>query len=198
MTEATLGAVIGVFADIHGEYRLLERALAACRTEGVETIALLGDVIDRTEQADACALVLAGWAVVGVYGNHDLEIAQAAARGEIALRSESVWLLSGLRERVEIGDILLTHEQEQWGVNPFERFHGTEETEEAQPPEPRVTFAGHTHFRAARDDRGPIDVGRGTLTLDARRRYLINPGALADGRFIIWDRTTDIIRFRQV
>lgn len=197
MTDATLGDIVGVFADIHGEYRLLERALAACRAEGVETIALLGDVIDRTEQADACALALAGWPIVGVYGNHDLEIAQAAATREIALSEESVRLLSVLRDEVEIGDILLTHEQEQWGVNPFERFHGTPETDGAHP-EPRVTFAGHTHFRAARDDRGPIDVGRGTLTLDARRRYLINPGALADGRFIIWDRATDIIRFRQV
>lgn len=196
MTGLSLGAIFGVFADIHGEHRLLARALAACRAEGVETIALLGDVVDRAEQADACALALAGWPVVGVYGNHDLEIAQAAARGAIALRPAAVRLLGGLREIVEFGDVRLTHAQEQWGTNPFERFHGT--VANGALPEPRLTFAGHTHFRAARDDRGPIDVGRGTLTLDARRRYLINPGALADGRFIVWDRAAGIVRFRQV
>ena len=193
-----LGAVVGLFADVHGAHGTLSRALAECRTEGVATIALLGDLIDRTEQADACALALAAWHVVGVYGNHEREIALAAARQEVDLRDETIRLLSDLRERVVIDDVCLTHEGDEWGqVNPLLRVLGAPEAP-ARETDARITFAGHTHYRSARDERGTIDIARGRLTLDPRRRYLINPGALAIGQFAIWDRTTQVIEFRQV
>ncbi|MCA1669520.1 MAG: metallophosphoesterase [Thermomicrobia bacterium] len=193
-----LGGVVGLFADVHGAHGTLRRALDACRAEGVATIALLGDLIDRTEQADACALALAGWHVVGVYGNHEREIALAATRQEVELRDETIRLLSGLRERVVIEDVCLTHEGDGWGqANPLLRVLGAPESPAREVGE-RITFAGHTHYRSARDERGAIDIARGRLTLDPRRRYLINPGALASGQFAIWDRTTQVIQFRQV
>lgn len=192
-----LGAVVGLFADVHGAHRTLRQALTACRAEGVETIALLGDLIDRTEQADACAQALAGWHVVGVYGNHEREIA-LAARQEVDLRDETIRLLSDLRERVVIEEVCLTHEGDAWGqANPLLRVLGAPESPERDDGA-RITFAGHTHYRSARDERGTIDIARGRLTLDPRRRYLINPGALAVGQFAIWNRTTQIIEFRQV
>lgn len=195
MTEVRLGHCVGIFADVHGSYRTLERALAECKGAGVTTVALLGDLFDREEQADQAVSPLLGWDVVGVYGNHEREVALAAANGEIELKPETIALLSGLEERVVIGDICFTHEQEQWGIDPLARFRRTEPANGALP---RITFAGHTHFRAARDERGPIDLGRGRLALNAARRYLINPGALADGRFAIWDRIGAIIHFRQI
>jgi predicted phosphodiesterase len=192
-----LGAVVGLFADVHGAHRTLRHALDACRAEGVATIALLGDLIDRTEQADACARALAGWHVVGVYGNHEREIALAAARQEVDLHGETIRLLGDLRERVVIEDVCLTHEGDEWGrVNPLLQVLGAPEAPEHDGA--RITFAGHTHYRSARDERGTIDIARGKLTLDPRRRYLINPGALAVGQFAIWDRTTQVIEFRQV
>ena len=194
----TLGTRVGVFADVHGSVRTLERALTVCREEGVETIALLGDLFDRHEQADPCAEVLAGWHVVGVYGNHEREIALAAARQEVGLRDETIRLLSDLRERVVIEEVCLTHEGDEWGqANPLLRVLGAPESPEREGGA-RITFAGHTHYRSARDERGTIDIARGRLTLDPRRRYLINPGALAVGQFAIWNRTTQVIEFRQV
>lgn len=193
-----LGAVVGLFADVHGAHGTLRRALKECRAEGVTTIALLGDLIDRTEQADACALALAEWQVVGVYGNHEREIALAAARQEVDLRDEAIRLLSDLRERVVIEEVCLTHEGDEWGQgNPLLRVLGAPEAPEHNEGA-RITFAGHTHYRSVRDERGTIDIARGRLTLDPRRRYLINPGALAIGQFAIWNRTTQIIEFRQV
>jgi len=195
----TFGNIVGLFADIHGTTETLREALVECRAEGVTTIALLGDLLDRTEQADPCAAVLAGWEVIGVYGNHEREIALAAARGAVDLREETIRLLSGLQEEVAAGDVLLTHDSEQWGhhQSPLARLLHHAEAK-GHEPQARITFAGHTHFRQARDERGPIDITRGRIALDPRRRYLINPGALAAGQFAIWDRTLQIIQFRHV
>ena len=190
---------VGLFADVHGTIATLREALAACRAEGVRTIALLGDLLDRTEQADACAEALAGWEVVGVYGNHEREIALAAARGAVDLREETIRLLSGLQEEVTIGDVLLTHERSSGGtIRVRSRGSFITARHTAHEAKARITFAGHTHFRQVRDERGTIDIARGRLVLDPRRRYLINPGALAAGQFAIWDRTTQVIQFRQI
>lgn len=197
----TLSRRVGVFADVHGSTRTLERALANCREEGVETIALLGDLFDRYEQADPCALVLAGWHVVGVYGNHEREVAIEAALGVYPLLEETVQLLSALEEEVVIGDVRLTHEVEHWGhVDPIARLFGRGHHANGHhgAVTERLTFTGHTHFRQARDERGTLDIGRGSLSLDPSRRYLINPGALLIGQYAIWDRDDDVVYFRNV
>src|SRR4051812_9150254 len=136
----TLGAIVGLFADVHGTHRTLEKALAMCRAEGVTTIVLLGDLFDRAEQADACAAALAGWDVVGVYGNHEREIALAAdAHG---LRPETVHLLSGLAEEVVLGDIMFAHEVEHGGHH--RRYAGLPGSLQANGHEEhaRITFTG--------------------------------------------------------
>jgi predicted phosphodiesterase len=193
-----LGRSVALFADVHAATRILNRALLECRAAGVETVALLGDLFDRDEQADRCVEALEGWPVIGVYGNHEREAALAAATGELALRAETVALLTSLEEELSIDDVLFTHEVASWGHDdPYARLFGRESI--ATPPAgPRVTFTGHTHFRQARDERGPLDIARGELILAAGRRYLINPGPLLTGQFAIWDRESDIVRFRHV
>ena len=201
-TQPQLGRVVGVFADVHGAHGTLDRALAICREEGVETIALLGDLFDRAEQADACALALAPWPVVGVYGNHEREVALAAAAHRTLLRDETVQLLRALRERVIVEEVCLVHEADGWHRwerhNPVARLVSPDRMARAPGPATRITFAGHTHYRQARDERGPLDLGRGVLRLDPARRYLINPGALAAGQFAIWDRQAGVVHFRQI
>ncbi len=195
----TVGDVIAIVADVHGATRVLERALATCRDEGVETIALLGDLFDRPEQADPCAQTLAGWNVLGVFGNHEKELAEAAANGELVVQPETLQLLVGLQERLVIDDILLTHEVERWEhADPLSLLLNREGNGHREPNGARITFAGHTHYRSARDERGPLDVARGQLQLDPSRRYLINPGALTTGQFAILRRSTSTVLFRHV
>jgi len=197
--DAKLGRVVGLFADVHGSLPNLVGALDRCREAGVETIALLGDLFDRVEQADPCVRAFAGWHVTGVWGNHEREIAQAAA--ELGVLDEAtVALLQGLDEELVVEDICFAHEVARWGHDPFARFHRREHEQPHQPQGyvARLTFAGHTHFRAARDERGPLDVARGTLTLAPARRYLINPGALAVGQFAILDREAGRVSFHHV
>lgn len=194
----SLGTIVALFADVHAETRTLERALEVCDLSGVQTVALLGDLFDRAEEADRCAEILAGWHVTGVYGNHEREIALAAAAGTIALAEDTILMLSQLRERVVIDEVCLVHEEEQWGhVDPIARMFHRHETN-GHHSAARITFAGHTHFRLARDERGHLDVTRGSLRLEEHRRYLINPGALAAGQFAIWNRETRMIDFHQI
>ena len=193
-----LGNKVALFADVHGAHLTLVDALDECRQVNVTTVALLGDLIDRPEQADQCALALAGWDVVGVYGNHERAIAVEAEAYRGQLRDETLQLLGRLRERVVVDDVCLTHDEEQWGQHALlaRLRHQTESN--GHQPDARITFAGHTHFRSARDEHGPLDIARGRLALSERRRYLINPGALASGQFAIWDREAHIVSFHQV
>jgi predicted phosphodiesterase len=197
--DRALGRIIGIFSDVHGATRTLGRALEHCADSGVETIALLGDLFDRAEQADGCAQALAGWRVVGVYGNHEREVALAAGAGELELLEETVHFLSGLREDVLIEDVHLTHEVHHWAADdPIARLFGRGPDANGHAPRARVTFTGHTHYRQARDERGVLDIARGILPVDATRRYLINPGALMIGQYAIWNREEEVIYFRNV
>jgi predicted phosphodiesterase len=200
VAKVTLGRVVGLFADVHGSQRTLVRALDECREAGVDQIALLGDLFDRVEQADDCARALAAWSVVGVWGNHERDIVLDAAEHG-GLEAETVQLLTGLGEVVLVEDVCLMHEAAHWGrTDALARLLGREQHKGHAPhhPHARITFAGHTHYRSARDERGPLDVARGSLTLDPARRYLINPGALAAGQYAVWDREAGVIRFREV
>lgn len=194
-----LGNIVGLFADVHGADGTLARALRVCRDEGVESVALLGDLFDRVEQADQCASALAGWHVVGVYGNHERDVALAVAAGRVAVHPATAGLLGSLQERVIIEDVCLIHEEVSWGHrDPLAALFGAGPGTNGTTYHARITFTGHTHFRHARDERGPLDIARGVLPLEHHRRYLINPGALASGQFAIWDRDEQVVYFRQV
>jgi predicted phosphodiesterase len=197
VTEPELGRVVAVISDVHGAAGTLERALAECRREGAETVALLGDLVDRTEQADACAAALAGWPVVGVYGNHEREIAlEAEDHGGLA--PETVALLSSLREHLTVGDVCFAHEMAHWGLHHGPLARLLEVVHHDPCAAARITFVGHSHVRAARDEHGALDINRGSLTLSPRRRYLINPGALTAGQFALWDRAAQVVTFHHV
>ena len=194
-----VGTRVGVLSDVHGELRTLTRALAHCRETGVETIALLGDLFDKVEEADRCAGALDGWHVVGVYGNHEREIALAAAAGEIQVEAFTLDLLGGLSAQVRTDEYCLMHEAEPWGQHdPVAALFQRSESSNGYRPASWITFAGHTHVRSARTESGPLDIARGTLRLSAVRNYLINPGALAVGQYAIWDREEHHITFHQL
>jgi predicted phosphodiesterase len=189
---------VALFADVHAATKVMARALSDCRDAGVETVALLGDLFDRNEQADRCAETLAGWHVVGVRGNHEHEAALAAGAGAVSLQPETLSLLNSLRDELVVDDVVFTHETLSWGHDdPHARLFGRASSNGAAPL-PRVTFTGHTHYRQARDERGPLDIARGELALAPGRRYLINPGPLLTGQYAIWERERDVVRFRHV
>jgi predicted phosphodiesterase len=187
---------IALIADAHGHVDILTRALDACRAERVDALVFLGDLIDRRDQADACADALEGWHAFGVYGNHEEElIATLANGGGAGLNRATVEFFQSLEPRIVLGDACFVHDElEEPRVDPLQKFFNrTVQPENSY----RVLFVGHTHHRAAMSDHGPLDTAH-AISLDAARRYVINPGALVGGKFAIWERTERVVRFMQV
>lgn len=198
-TSDQLPPRVGVLADIHGELRALRRALLMCRELGVSSIAVLGDLFDRVEEADRVAEEFDGWDVFGVYGNHEREVALAAAAGELTLEERTTDLLSKLQSEVIISDVRLTHAPEHGEHDPLAQFFGRANAANGSNGTTHwITFSGHTHVRQARTEHGPLDISRGRISLVRSRRYHVNPGALSIGQFAIWDREEHAIHFHQL
>lgn len=190
------GRRVGIIGDVHGAEAMLTRALDACRVAGVETVALLGDLFDRLDQADAVVRALDGWHIVGVRGNHESEALLAATNGQVHIHPATAALLRRLEHRVIVDDVCLVHEEDGWGCHdPVATLFGGSGRLSTRRYPAWITFAGHTHVRHARDERGTLDIGRGSVALAPHRRYLINPGALVNGQFAIWDREAGVVRF---
>lgn len=188
---------IALIADAHGHADILSRALDVCRAERVDALVFLGDFIDHRDQADACVDALRDWRAFGVYGNHEQEIIAAMANDAgLALKPATVEFFQSLQPRIVLGDACFVHDELDGATHdPVQHFfHRTE------PPrrwDYRIVFTGHTHHRAAVSDHGPLDTSH-DVRLDAARRYVINPGALVGGKFAIWERAEDIVRFQNV
>lgn len=179
-----LGNRIAVISDVHGERSMLRSALARCRQAEVESVVLLGDLFDRADQAGPCADCLAGWQVAGVMGNHERD-ALRGAHSRVYDGEALSEILNNLADRLEIEGAVFVHDGQEWRPDSA-----------ASRPE-RVTFAGHTHCREARDENGPLDLSLGHVILQPHRRYLINPGAMVNGQFAIWDRLNAEVSFEQ-
>lgn len=188
---------IALLADAHGHVDILTRALEACRAERVDALVFLGDLIDRRDQADACVDALDGWSAFGVYGNHEEALIAALANGGgLGLARATVEFFESLRPRIVLGDTCFLHDELDGATHdPVQNFFRGVEMPHRW--DYRIVFSGHTHHRAAVSDQGPLDTAH-AIALDARRRYAINPGALAGGKFAIWERAERVVRFKQV
>jgi predicted phosphodiesterase len=91
----------GVLADIHGNLRALEMALACLRERNVDRIAVLGDNLGRGD-SDGCVELIRTVADVSVVGNRDLDwkdrVGAAAAD-----------YVRGLPRIAQIDDLVFSH-----------------------------------------------------------------------------------------
>jgi predicted phosphodiesterase len=189
---------MALFADAHGHVDHLEKALAVCRQAGVEQVVLLGDLIDRFDQADACALAMTDFRVSGVFGNHEQELIDALTIGDdLGLRPETIDMFMGLSENIVVERICFCHDGPPAPArNPMDHFFNRASTPVVSPY--HIVFSGHTHFRHAFDEHGPLDLATSSIRLRRERRYRINPGALTAGQFAIWDREAGLVKFHTV
>ena len=189
---------MALFADAHGHVDLIQQALKVCRQSQTDNVVLLGDLIDRSDQADFCALAMTGFNIWGVFGNHEQEMIDALAIGDdLGLRPETIDMFMGLEAIIVVDDICFAHDgPPQVPHNPMDNFFNRSRLPAISPY--HIIFSGHTHFRHAYDERGPLDLATDHIRLNPQRRYRINPGALTAGQFAIWDRDGGMVHFYTV
>jgi hypothetical protein len=186
---------LAVLSDLHARFDLLEKALGVCRGQAVDGLVVLGDLVDRADQADACVAALRGWVVAGVAGNHERELADAWASASEGPTPEARAFFGALPERLVVSDCCFCHALPRGArPDPVVRFFAGRTGGEVRAPY-RVFFVGDSHRRAAADERGPLDLSGAQVRIDPGRRYVINPGALAAGEFAVWDRAAGVVRF---
>lgn len=178
---------IAVMSDVHGEFRVLERVLERCHAAEVHCIVLLGDLFDRCDQIEPCLQRLSGWPIAGVIGNHERDALKNTSMHGTATGEQANTLIHNLGDRLLLGNTLFIHDVLEWKSN-----------RDQSEWSPHLVFAGHTHVRQAQDQHGPLDLSLGHIKLRNDRSYLINPGAVVDGQFAIWNREESTVIFERI
>ncbi len=189
----------GLLADIHEDTAFLAAALDRFAVEGVDRVIVLGDVFRSGGGLEATTALLRSANAIGVWGNHDFGLSHDP-HDDIRARfsPECMEFMASLRPILEFEDCLVTH------VEPY-RDHSDifDLWSFGEPDSPAKSFAarphrlmlhGHHHRWVVHDPGGPVDWDRiQPLRLDPANRYLIQVGAVCDGRCGILDTSANVI-----
>ncbi len=211
-----------IVSDIHANLRAWEAVLADLRSQNVDTIICLGDVVGYGPQpAEVLAAVRAETSHF-VLGNHD---AAAAGMMDYSIfndhaRQAIEWTMSELSEEataflasvplaIEAGEILFVH-AEVAEPGRFDYIDDTEMAEESfSATEHFVSFVGHTHkpkIFERKPEGGVQELLDETCSLDEKNRYIVNVGSVGEprnpddlrARYVIYDSETREVDFRRV
>lgn len=196
---------LGLLTDIHEHVEHLHTALDLFRTENVDQVVVIGDVLAMGHRIEETCRLLSEANAIGVWGNHDYGLCvepmanDCAKYGDIVIR-----FMTSLRPRLQIEDCYFAH-VEPW-LNPEDvadlwYFDGPPDQHEKldrifNAASCRLSFAGHFHkWLLATPDRVEEWKGGKPIRLEAGRFFVVI-GALCEGRFAIFDtRTSELIPF---
>jgi predicted phosphodiesterase len=219
-----------ILSDIHGNLEALEAVLAAA-ADAYDVVWNLGDVVGYGASPNQVVALMREHAAASVRGNHDKVCAgvdSADSFNPIA-REAAMWTseeltpenLQWLRDLpagplvVPDTDIALAHgspmDEDIYILNIRDAWAPLEGMKQ------HCTFFGHTHVQGGfgwQDGRWfdvqpkharTTDPSAWTLTLDAGRRYLLNPGSVGQPRdmdcraaYVIYDSETAAVTFYRV
>jgi predicted phosphodiesterase len=190
-----------VVSDVHSNHEALSAVLEAAEDLGAESFLFLGDLVGYNADPDRCAEALASKPVAAsVRGNHDKAVcglmdlqwfnpwARAAAEWTRNNASASTLARVAALPRGPMpvgGHILICH----GAPMDEDRYLLTEKAVldsfrclEAEYPQVRVCFFGHTHRAGVRCGSGQAARQGTQIELEPDRRYLINPGSVGQPR----------------
>jgi predicted phosphodiesterase len=195
-------AIYAVLGDIHGNREALEAVLARLDAQGVSRLLCVGDVVGYNADPDACADLLRSRDAIVIAGNHDLigtgrlgfercsnkAMHSLKRTRRFLARATAEYLCSLPAHHALEEHVLLTH----GGVRDVQQYmtrpqHIAQNARylRADFPGRRICFFGHTHeqkvFEVDGDAVAEIPA-RGTVRLDPRREYFVNPGSVDASR----------------
>lgn len=187
---------LGLIADIHEHVDNLCECLRLLKSEGVDQIAMLGDVYEMGHRIRPTCDLLASETVVGVWGNHDFGLCVNPTPemhqnyGDVV-----IGYMTSLKARMVIDDCYFSHIEPWLNSDQLEDlwfFDGMPENAErrqqifgAQPQ--RVFFAGHYHrWLLVSPDRTEAWDGSTPICLKEGRHFVVLD-ALVNGSFATYD-----------
>lgn len=193
---------LGLITDVHEHVENLRAALADLAAQRVDQVVMIGDVVETGMRLEETCRLLAGSAVVGVWGNHDFGLCYEPSAELCARYSPAVLgYMGGLQPRLVVEGCHFAH-VEPW-LNPLEiadlwYFEGTPSEHGnfsrifAATPH-RLMFAGHFHKWEVDTPERVLDWhGESPLALDSGR-YFIVVGALCEGEYAIFDTESSLL-----
>ncbi len=213
-----------VLSDVHGNLHALEAVLDHLQEVAPDRIVFLGDAVGYGAFPNECVAKIQAVAEVALMGNHDYAVLNPAERTVFNPYA---------REAIEWTDRQLNPEARQYlaqrpltatlepGVcavhasphNPLEWlyiFTPAQAQVQFRYVEGWLCFFGHTHLPVVyRETQGPeaevLLTGEGSLTLNRKERYLINPGSVGQPRdrdprasFLLVDTDTGHLEIRRL
>jgi predicted phosphodiesterase len=195
-----------VLSDVHANLPALAAVLTAAERDGADEVLCAGDLVGYGPSPNECVALLASVGAVCVVGNHDLMALDAlpGARAGVLARETITWTrkvltptttqyLAGLPRRRTVHGVLLAHGSPD---DPQEYVRSTERAVQllAQLERPAQAIGSRSGELLRR--------ATGSIALDRRERYLLNPGSVGqsrDGddlaRYLVLDTTAGTVDF---
>ena len=186
-----------IFSDIHGNWEALETAVEHAQKNSVRSYAVLGDSVGYGANPNECMEWVAKNAGINLLGNHEVAVSDREIRkGFNAYAHEAIIWTEGRLDRSFKDRILkLGYRHEIEGVTFVhgspdfpEEFRYLNRYEDARESfahfKTRICFAGHTHRPGCicELEKSARGLPPGVLKLDARERYILNPGSIGQPR----------------
>lgn len=189
----------GLLADIHEDVDFLGLALGQFAGLGVDRSIVLGDIFETGRRLAEAVDMLEDAGAVGVWGNHDFGLCRGP-HDDVRERfgPKVMAFFATLRPALAFDDLLFTH-VEPWrdAENLFDlwSFGEQEASDRSFRERPhRLMVQGHHHRWRVATPEGRLSWDCfHPLVLDPTRRYLVEVGAVCDGRCGILDTDEHIL-----
>jgi predicted phosphodiesterase len=182
--------VIGAIGDIHTEEQLLEKTVDFLKSQKVDNILSVGDIVDGLGDANQCCDILRREAILTVSGNHDRwllknemrDLKKATQPDSLSVTSHS--FLSSLPATREFptphGLGLLCHglgENDMVRLNPDDYGYAIEANTDLQnlirDGKYRYVINGHTNYKMVRHFGNLTIINAGTLKRGHEQGFLV-------------------------
>jgi predicted phosphodiesterase len=182
--------IIGVIGDIHTEEKLLEKTVDFLKSQNVDRILSVGDIVDGLGDANQCCDILRREAILTVSGNHDRwllknemrDLKKATQPDSLSVTSYS--FLSSLPATREFatpdGLALLCHglgKNDMAGLNPDDYGYAIEANTDLQnlirDGKYRYVINGHTNYKMVRHFGNLTIINAGTLKRGHEQGFVV-------------------------
>lgn len=209
------------FSDVHANLEALKAVILDFRSENIDRIFFLGDVVGYGPNPNECVELIEQVSEIKLMGNHDYAAlglmetdyfnqyaAESMSWTKSSLSKKTIEIMSDFELTAELDDLIIVHSS----PKEPELWHYILDMEDVEENfkffEQRICLVGHTHrpFIVSRNDEGSCTIShKQEEKIAENRRYLINIGSVGQPRdgdprscYLIYDSADKIIRFKRV